>query len=176
MEISLLTNKCTLIPSQFFEQSSARETLARVCRLHDDDSVASVDVPQYGAVLVFCDRCDDTVAKYIIDNGNSAGQTLARPDLYYVLKGLPECPEYNKILCSWKEGVLSLAIAQGKSLLLANVWQAADFTTAAYYIFLAMKSLQLNPEVSTICWMGRLSLDEEMSLYRYFKSVETARQ
>ena len=34
-----------------------------------------------------------------------------------------------------------------------------------------MKSLQLNPEMSTICWLSELGAEEEMSLYRYFKSV-----
>ena len=78
------------------------------------------------------------------------------------------------MLCSWKDGELSLAIAQGKSLLLANSFAAPDFVTAQYYIFLAMKSLQLNPEVTTIRFRHALSADEEMALYRYFKAVEAA--
>ena len=57
-------------------------------------------------------------------------------------------------------------------MLLANTYEAADFTTAEYYIFLAMKSLQLNPEVSTICWRKPVGAEEELSLYRYFKAVE----
>ena len=46
------------------------------------------------------------------------------------------------------------------------------FTTSEYFIFLAMNSLQLNPEVSTICWRTPIGPEDEMSLYRYFKSVE----
>ena len=83
----------------------------------------------------------------------------------------PDCPEYNKILCSRVGDRLYLGVAQGKSLLLANSFPAADFTTAQYYIFLSLNSLQLNPEFSTICWMTELDAGEEMSLYRYFKSV-----
>ena len=63
-------------------------------------------------------------------------------------------------------------MAQGKTLLLANVYKAVDFTTAEYFLFLALKTLQLNPEVSTISWRTPLSSEEEMSLYRYFKAVE----
>jgi hypothetical protein len=70
------------------------------------------------------------------------------------------------------DGVLYLVIAQGKSLLLCNSYQAPDFTTAEYFIFLAMKKLQLNPEVSSICFRTPLSEEDEMSLYRYFKSVD----
>ena len=35
-----------------------------------------------------------------------------------------------------------------------------------------MKSLQLNPEVSTITWRTPIDLEDEMSLYRYFKAVD----
>ena len=70
------------------------------------------------------------------------------------------------------DGTLYLVIAQGRSLLLCNAFQAPDFTTAEYFIFMAMKKLQLNPEVSTICFRTPLSEEEEMSLYRYFKNVE----
>ena len=83
----------------------------------------------------------------------------------------PECPEYNKILCSLSGDRLFLAVAQGKNLLLANSFPAQDFTTAEYYIFLTLKSLQLNPEISTICWRNGLDAEDEMSLYRYFKAV-----
>jgi hypothetical protein len=62
-------------------------------------------------------------------------------------------------------------IAQGKSLCLANVYLAPDFTTAEYFLFLGLKRLQLNPEVSTAHFRTPLDLEQEMSLYRYFKSV-----
>ena len=89
-----------------------------------------------------------------------------------MLRSLPELTEYNKIMASYMDGVLYLVIAQGKSLLLCNTFQAQDITTAQYFIFLALKKLQLNPEVSTICFRTPLSEEDEMSLYRYFKSVE----
>ena len=66
---------------------------------------------------------------------------------------------------------MSIAIAQGRQLLLCNSYPAQDFTTAEYYLFLAVKSLLINPEMSTVCFMSALSDEEEMSLYRYFKSV-----
>ena len=69
------------------------------------------------------------------------------------------------------DGRLDLAVAQGKSLLLANSFPAPDFTTAEYYLFLSLNTLQLNPEISTVCWLSPLSEEDKMSLYRYFKSV-----
>ncbi|MCR5520061.1 MAG: DUF3822 family protein [Bacteroidales bacterium] len=145
------------MPTHFFNTTSARELLAEVASLKGSDIVKWVEVPQYDAVLV-----------YAVPDSNIE----AMPELFHVLQALPQCRDYNKIVASHKEGYLYLAIAQGGSLLLANVFEAPDFTTAEYYIFLALKQLQLNPEVSTICLRSLVGPEEEMSLYRYFKSVE----
>lgn len=146
----------TLVPTNFFNPDKEREALAGVARLGEDCAVRHIDIPQYDAVLV-----------YSVD-GDSV---VSAPEIAGILDKLPDCPAYNKILCSLRDGRMSIAIAQGKSLLLANSFTAPDFTTAEYYIFLAVKSLQINPEVSTICWLTELEPGQEMSLYRYFKSV-----
>jgi len=145
----------TLVPTDFFDAATARETLAEVACINGDSEVKYAEIPHYNAVLI-----------YDISEGDSL------PGMFHLLEDLPKCPEYNKILATWSDGVLNLAIAQGKTLLLANEFQAQDFTTAQYYIFLALRSLQLNPEVSTISWKTSLQAEDELSLLRYFKSVE----
>ena len=97
---------------------------------------------------------------------------LSLPELYHMLMALEQIQDYNKILASYKDGYLYLVIAQGRTLLLCNAFQAQDFTTAEYFIFHAMKKLQLNVEMSTIHFRTSLTEDEEISLYRYFKNVE----
>ena len=148
----------TLIPSHFFDPATAHQALAEVGDLKEDDVVEYIDLPQYDAVLVFTQGEDSVV----VDD---------TPEIYKLLTQLPDCPEYNKILCSLCDNRLHLAIAQGKNLMLANSFPVQDFTTAEYYIFLSLKSLQLNPEISTICWRTPLDAEDEMSLYRYFKAV-----
>ena len=92
--------------------------------------------------------------------------------MYYMLDAMKDCPDYNKIIASYADNHLHLAIAQGKSLQIANTFKAPDFTTAEYFIFSALKKLQLNPEISTITFRTPISNEQEMSLYRYFKAVE----
>ena len=147
----------TLVPSQFFDPAAAREALAEVAPLKGDEQVGYLDIPQYDAVLVYATDGDSAV--------------VAPPAVSELLTRLPACPEYNKILCNRHDGRLDLAVAQGKSLLLANSFPAPDFTTAEYYLFLSLITLQLNPEISTVCWLSPLSEEDKMSLYRYFKSV-----
>ena len=148
----------TLVPSRYFDPATAHQALAEVAELKEEDAVEHIDLPQSDAVLVYS-LGEDSV---VVDG---------TPEIYKLLTQLPDCPEYNKILCSLRDNQLHLAIAQGKNLMLTNSFHVQDFTTAEYYIFLAMKSLQLNPEVSTICWRTPLDAEDEMSLYRYFKAV-----
>lgn len=154
--LSFFTSKFTLVPSPFFREESAMELLSGVVRLDGNDTVGYIRVPQYDAVLVF---------------SNASGASLL-PEIYYVLDSLKNIGEYNKIVASWGYGKLYLAVAQGKSLLLCNSFDASDFITAEYFLFLVMKKLQLNPEVSTVYFRTPLTDDQELSLYRYFRSVE----
>lgn len=174
VDISVFSPKAALVPAQFFAPERAGEILADVVKVSDNDVVEYVHVPGQAAVLVFSNVIGETLSKVISETVLHTDGTKARllPEMYFMLQQLPSMTEYNKILASYMDGVLYLVIAQGKSLLLCNSYQAPDFTTAEYFIFLAMKKLQLNPEVSTICFRTPLTEEDEMSLYRYFKSVD----
>jgi hypothetical protein len=174
VEISLMTEKCALVPASFFVPEDARTALAEVVDLRDTDQVDYVEVPAFGAVLVYSLSVDESLSRLVSTTvlDTDGRQSRVLPEMYYILRDILSCTDYNKIMASYRDGHLHLAIAQGKSLLLANVFSAQDFTTAQYFIFLAMKKLQLNPEVSTISFRTPLSPEDEMSLYRYFKAVE----
>ena len=174
IDISVFTPKCALVPSQFYSEASAQDALSEVTDMGNGDLVESVEVPAFASVLVYSNAIGETLSKVISETVRTADGSKAapRPELYYMLEALGELPEYNRILASYADGYLYLTIAQGKTLLLCNSYKAPDFTTAEYFIFMAMNRLQLNPEVSTICFRTPLEEDEEMSLYRYFKNVE----
>lgn len=160
------------MPSNFFNRTCARDTLAQVACVSGDEDVSWVEIPEYGAFLVWAEPAKGLEES--METTDSAMDSSSRnlPEIYFILKDLQKCPDYNKILCAWSEGYLYLAIAQGRTLLLANTYPAGDFATVQYYIFLALKSLQLNPEISTVCFRSPLSKADEMSMYRYFKAVE----
>ena len=154
--LSFFSSKFALVPASFFSESAARALLAEVVDIDSSETVGYTKVPQYDAVLVF---------------SNASGASLL-PEIYYVLESLHGLQDYNKIVASWGYGKLYLAVAQGKTLLLCNAFDAPDFTTAEYFLFLVMKKLQLNPEVSTVYFRTPLTEEQELSLYRYFRSVE----
>ena len=173
MDIALLTPKVALVPEPFFNPEEARAALEEVVALSQGDIVEYVQVPSLASVLVYSNSIGESLSKVLANTVlPTSGQPVkVLPEMYYLLKELDGLSEYNKIVASWADGFLHLVIAQGKSLSLANTFEAPDFTTAEYFLFLAMKRLQLNPEVSTVCFRTPLTPEAEMSLYRYFKSV-----
>jgi len=173
VDIALLTPKCTLVPESFFHVERVRPMLSDVVALEEDDATGYVRIPELGAVLLYSNTIGESLSRVLSQTVLTASgeQTPVLPEMYYILKTLPRCEDYNKVVASYMDGYLHLAVAQGKSLLLANVYRAPDFTTSEYYLFLALKRLQLNPEVSTVCFRTPLAPEAEMSLYRYFKAV-----
>ena len=174
VEVSVFTPKFALVPSQFHQPENSRQMLSDVVSLADDDNVEYVSVPDHAAVMLYSNTVVGSISRVVAETVLRVDGTKARPlpESYYMLKHLSDIPEYNKILASYKDENLYLVIAQGKSLLFCNTFKAPDFTTAQYFIFLAMKKLQLNPEVSSIYFRTPLEADQEMSLYRYFRNVE----
>ncbi len=174
VDIAVFTPKCSLVPAQFHNPMQARKELEDVAELSAQDMAESIEVPEFAAVLVYSNNIGETLSRMISETTVRTDGTKSSPlpELYFMLKQLPVLADYNKILASYMDGHLYLTIAQGKSLLLCNSFPAPDFTTAEYFIFLALKKLQLNPEVTSICFRTPLTEEQEMSLYRYFKSVE----
>ena len=173
VEISLLTPKVALIPEPFFNPSNARAALEETVALDPSDLVEYVEIPSLVSALVYSNSIGESLSRVLANTVLPASGEPVKvlPEMFYLLKELDALTEYNKIVASWADGSLHLVIAQGKSLSLANTFRAPDFTTAQYFLFLAMKKLQLNPEVSTVCFRTPLTMEAEMSLYRYFKSV-----
>ncbi len=173
MDVSLLTPKVALVPESFFDGSSAANSLSEVVNVAEGDLVEWIGMPEFGAVLVYSNSIGESLSRVMSQTvlPTSGEPVHVLPEMYYILKSMSDVDEYNKIVASFRDGWLHLAIAQGKSLRLANVFKAPDFTTAQYFIFLALKQLQLNPEISTICLRTPIDMDSKMSLYRYFKAV-----
>ncbi|MCD8313497.1 MAG: DUF3822 family protein [Bacteroidales bacterium] len=147
--------KCALVPDRFFDPSKARAILAETVDVDDSEEVAYVNVPFYNAVLIYV-----------------CGEEGTLPELHGLLEASRGIDQHNRIVASWLDGRLHLVVARDGQLLLCNSFKAPDFTTAQYYIFLVLSRFQLNPEVSTIYFHTNLTYEDELSLYRYFRSVE----
>ena len=174
VEISVFTPKFALVPAGFHTPENSRQLLAEVTALSDEDIVDYVELPHLAAVMVYSLSVGGSLPKVLAETVLRTDGTKAKPvpEACAMLNQLQDIKDYTKILASYMDGYLYLAVAQGKSLLLCNSFRAPDFTTAQYFIFLALKKLQLNPEMSTLFFRTPLEEEQEFSLYRYFRNVE----
>ena len=174
VDVSVFTTRYTLVPMRFYDPEKASEMLSEVTDVSPSEHVDSIDVTDYAAVMLYSDFTGETLSKVIASTVVPHGSDPVRPlpEMYHMLGQMAGLPDYNRIIASYMDGVLHLAVAQGRTLLLCNSFPASDFTTAEYFIFMVMKKLQLNPEMSTIYFRTPLDEEQEMSLYRYFHGVE----
>lgn len=174
VSVSVFTPKFTLVPEQFFDPVGARPMLADVAELEQSDYVDFEPLPRMKAVLVYSNSIGETLSKAVAGTVLRTDGEKSRilPEIWYMLDSLESVQDYNKVVAAFADRHVYLVAAQGRSLLLCNVYEAADFVTAEYFIFLAMKKLQLNPEMTTLYFRTPLADEEELSLYRYFRSVD----
>ena len=146
--------KYTLIPEGYFSTESAAELLSKVVILEKSDTVKSMELPCYKAVLLYAG--DDADARRI------SGMRASTAAL--------EC--YNKVVVSFGGDIVDIVVAAGERLLLCNSFPAADGVTAQYFIFAALRQFQINPEVTTVHFFGEAGDDIKGDLFRHFASVE----
>ena len=131
--------KYTLIPEGYFSEEAAYDLLSQVVILEKTDSVKSLELPFYKAVLLYAGNQDEALA------------------LSEMLAAAAALPQYNKVLAHMGEKVVDIVVAAGDRLLLCNTYPAADAVTAQYYLFAALRQFQINPEVTTVHFYGEVA-------------------
>lgn len=148
-------NGYTIVPSSFFSKDNARKILAELVPIQKEDKVNYQELPEHGAVLVYC---GDTV-----------------PPIATLIGRLRSVKEYNRVLFLFDGEAIHLAVGEGERLLFANSFPANDFVTAEYFLFASLKEFQINPDVTTLYYEGELSYECREELFKYFSGVESAK-
>ncbi len=149
--------KYTIVPASFFKKDNAYNILSEAVQLSEEDKVKYKELPRFKAVLVYAytDEYADT------------------PVIASLLEDIQQIKEHNKIAASYADGTVSVVIATGQKLLLANSFPALEPVTAEYFVFAAMKQFQINPQVTTIYLRKPVCGEMADDFVRYFKGVET---
>lgn len=146
--------KFTLIPEAYFSPETAADLLSKVVILEKSDSVKSLELPCYKAVLLYAGADGD--ARRIAD----------------MVEAAAALDRYNKVVVHLGEGTVEIVVAAGDRLLLCNAYPAADEVTAQYFLFAALKQFQINPQVTTVHFFGEAGDTIKGDLFRHFASVE----
>ena len=146
--------KYTLIPEGYFSKDLAEDLLSSVVVLEKSDSVKSLELPCYKAVLLYA--------------GDDGRAQLLRG----MLEAAAALDRYNKVVVHLDGQVVDIVVAAGERLLLCNSFPAADPVTAQYFLFAALRQFQINPEVTTVHFFGDADDSVKGDLFRQFASVE----
>lgn len=169
--LSAFLSRYTLVPAAWFDESRVQEYMAAAFSPTEGEKLRWQALPaELGAVEIWSPA--KTRLTHILSGMLSVEEEAILPEFHFLLTEGYRVSSYNKIIAAYAEGRLYLVVFQGKNLMLCNSFEAPDFTTAQYYIFMALKNLQLNPEASTIYFRTPLSAEEELSLYHYFQDVK----
>ena len=147
--------KYTLIPAGYFSPDIAADLLSRVVKVERTDSVKSLELPSFKAVLLY------------------AGEDADARLIAAMLDAAAALDRYNKVVVHLGDGVVDIVVAAGERLLLCNSFPAADLVTAQYFLFAALHQFQINTEVTTVHFFGEAGEQIKGDLFRHFASVES---
>ena len=147
--------KFTLVPETFFDKEKTYQILAEAVRLKETDKVYYKELPDQKAVLVYAAESENDL-----------------PPVAGLLDTLSRIADHNKVVAAVDGSCISIVIAAGDRLLLANAYPAPDAVTAEYFLFATLKQFQLNPQVTTVYFLGEAPRELLNDLFRHFKGVE----
>lgn len=148
-------HKYTIVPASFFREDDSRNILSQAVQLDESDKAEYQELPEFQAVLVY-----------------APSPSCEVPAVVDMLRAVSGINEYNKVLARYDGSVVTVVLAAGDRLLLANSYPASDHVTGEYFIFAAMKQFQINPEVTTVYFSGDAPFEMKNDMFRYCKGVE----
>ena len=155
----ILSEIFTLVPAEVYNPEVAREALAGQFLLDRDVEVQAVALGKEGAMVVYP------------SNAETEG---AVPFAVKLMEEAYSVQEYNKVVFHYNaEKRLSHTIIYiGDELKLANSFKADSFESALYFLFLAIKGLQMNPRQCTVRVCCGITKEQEGIFSRFFKGFQ----
>lgn len=161
---SYITNKFTLIPIPYFNEKEAREVLCELFEITDKEEVEFITLEHINAVLLYSLPLD------IKNSSNIKHYPLVNKLLEY----LKEISEYNKVIFhfSKESEIVHILISKGNNLELINSYNAKNFTSALYFLLLAIKQTIINSHQTTLHILSEITTEEREIVHNYFKNIE----
>lgn len=152
METYTITEKFTLIPKCLYNPNY----LGEMFDIGEDESVKSIEIEKYNAVLAFAVPKETPPDK--------------EPLISKLMEYAGTLNEHNKVAVHYcKERKLSHIVAiEGEKLLLANTYRTADITSLLYFLTLAVQQVMFNPQLTRIHVYGLMEESDLKFIGSYF--------
>lgn len=161
------TCKYALIPKQLYKEEDALQHLTKLHKLDDLDEIDTVEVHNEQIVILFA--VNSTFLNFIKE---VQPEFKLFPSIYPMISQISNFKDYNKIFFQYNKGQVHIIAAEGSRLVFCNSFPAIHFNTALYFLFLALKQVQFNPELTTVFVSGNLKDFEIMDISKYFSKIK----
>ncbi len=161
------TEKYTPIPKRVHNNISELKVLESQHKLDDLDEIDTVELESENMSIIFA--ANSTFLNML---KTYQPEFNIYPLIYINLKYLPLFEEYNKISFHYIKGAVSIVASEGEKIIYCNTFPAFHFNSALYYLLLALKEVQFNPESTTVFVSGNIRDLEMFDIAKYFSKVK----
>ncbi len=161
------TEKYTAIPAKLHKKGEELKILGKIHKLDDLDEINTVKVLKENMVILFA--VNSTFLNLV---KNYHPDFKIYPSVFLNLTYLPLYEEYNKLSFNYLKGAVSIVAAEGDKIIYCNSFPAYHFNSALYFLFLALKEVQFNPETSTVYINGNIRDLEIYDMAKYFARIK----
>lgn len=157
----ILSEIFTLVPTELYSLQTAREALVGQFSLDNSVDVSAVPFEKEGLMVVYPTNAEGEECTVV-------------PFAVRLIEEAASLQEHNKVVFHYcTEKRLSHTIIYiGEDLKLANSFKADSFESALYFLFLAIKGLQMNPRQCIVRVCCAITKEQETIFSRFFKGFQ----
>ncbi len=167
--VDLIVNnhKFVAIPSELYIKERAFREFSKIHKLADLEYINTVDISRYNMKLLYC--ADSTLINIISQYHRNLN---IYPAAYLFISALPYFEGHNKVLFSFDGANVTILAMEGSKLIFMNSFPAVHFNSAFYFLMLAVKEIQFNPEQTTVFVNGKIADLEIADMAKYFSHIK----
>lgn len=182
-----ITSQYALVPQMLSERHDYTESFSAMFGTGPHQTIESLPLPEHRAVLwyAFPNNLRDR-----IQAADAADASEPPVRIYPLIRKLLHLagtiPHHNKAVLFYRPAprqedgsreqgekpALHLVLQEGDRLLLANSYPASHFNTALYFLLLAVRQIQMNPEQTHVRVCSPLGSAEKATIEKYFREAE----
>ncbi len=166
VSVELSTWKYTMVPLSSYESEHSYKLLNEIKDIEPTDRVLTLELPSRKAKMIFAVN-GDIYEKFMA----LAKNTRFYPVAYTLLERLDKIEQNNRVVISFSEGMLHIAVAERDRLLFVNTFPTRDIATTEYFVMSVIKELTFNPEHTDIHILGNVEDAMVANLRKYFPNV-----
>lgn len=166
MEKYILSEIFTLIPKEYYTPQFGKAALMEQFGLEGEYFFHSIPYNKANAVIAYALPPAE-------ENGADSCCTPV-PFAKRLLEETGQITGYNKVVFHYNsiKKLSHTIICTGEELKLANSFKADSFESALYFLFLAIRQLQMNPKQCIIRVCCHMTPQQEALISRFFNGVE----